>query len=192
MAFEIRSWARATMGPDSMTPDVLAHLDAEALNHAIAAAEGCQIAQWGALDVIVIRHPDGGRELPVEAHLSVEEGLIGDRWVRGKAKTGDQVSMMNLDVAGAIANGQHPALFGDNLFTRLDLSESQLPPGTKLRVGEAMVEVSAQPHMPCDHFRARFGAASFERTAKQPRLRVVYLTVLEGGAIALGDPIRRV
>ena len=100
--------------------------------------------------------------------------------------------MMNLDVAGAIANGQHPALFGDNLFTRLDLSESHLPPGTKLRVGEAILEISAKPHMPCARFRARFGAASFELTAKRPRLRGVYLTVIEGGAIALGDPIRRV
>jgi MOSC domain-containing protein YiiM len=179
------------MGSNSMTPDVLAHLEPEALNRAIAAAEACQIAQWGTLDIIVIRHPDGRRVLPVEAHLSVEEGLIGDRWVSGKAKPGDQVSMMNLDVAGAIANGQHPALFGDNLFTRLDLSESQLPPGTRLRVGEAMLEISARPHMPCDRFRARFGAASFERTAKQPRLRGVYLTVIEGGSIALGDPIRR-
>jgi MOSC domain-containing protein YiiM len=99
--------------------------------------------------------------------------------------------MMNLDVAAAIANGQSIALFGDNIFTRLNLNEDFLEVGAVLRIGSSLTEVSETPHVPCDRFRARFGVASFERTAKQHRLRGVYLTVLEGGTIALGDPIRR-
>jgi len=140
------------------------------------------------LDAVVLRAPDGARVQPSQATLTIEGGLVGDRWSHGKAKPGDQVSMMNTDLAHMIANGQSVVLFGDNLFSRLDLSLSALPVGTHIRIGEALLEVSAEPHVPCGQFRARFGVAAFTLAAKNPRVRGVYLTVLEGGDICVGDP----
>ena len=97
--------------------------------------------------------------------------------------------MMNVDVAHAMANDQSVVLFGDNLFTRLDLSEEALPVGAQLQVGTTILRVSETPHVPCGQFRARFGAAAFRRAAKQPRLRGIYLTVMQGGEIQIGDEI---
>jgi len=138
----------------------------------------------------VVRAPNGARIQPTKATLTVEGGLIGDRWSQGKAKPGDQVSMMNLDVAYTIANGQSVVLFGDNLFTRMDLSESALPVGRCLHIGGVVLEVSAKPHVPCGQFKGRFGQAAFTMAAKNQRIRGIYLTVLKGGEVQLGDPIR--
>jgi hypothetical protein len=142
------------------------------------------------LDALVLRAPNGARRQPPQASLTVAGGLIGDRWSLGKADPGDQVSMMNLDVAHLIANGQSVVLFGDNLFTRLDLSEAALPVGTVLQVGSARLQVSAKPHVPCGQFKARFGEAAFKMAAKNVRIRGIYLTVLASGSVALGDPIK--
>jgi len=191
MAGDSRAWARTVFAGDSIAGEEQKHLSAAQLELALEAAQVSFVSRWGLLEAVVVRCNDGSREQPIQCLLTVDGGLSGDRWSTGKAKPGDQISMMNLDVAATIANGQSIALFGDNLFTRLDLREENLPVGARLRVGEAILEISARPHMPCDRFRARFGAASFERTAKEPRLRGVYLTVIEGGSIALGDPIRR-
>jgi hypothetical protein len=37
-------------------------------------------------------------------------------------------------------------LFGDNLFVDLDISAANLPCGSRLRVGDAIVEVTPKPH----------------------------------------------
>ena len=141
------------------------------------------------VDALVLRAPSGARQQPPQASLTVAEGLIGDRWSLGKANPGDQVSMMNVDVAHLIANGQSVVLFGDNLFTRMDLSEAALPVGTVLQVGSARLQVSEKPHVPCGQFKARFGEAAFRCAANDHRIRGVYLTVVESGSAALGDPI---
>ena len=95
--------------------------------------------------------------------------------------------MMNVNIAHAIANGQSVALFGDNLFTDHDLSEMALPVGAKIQVGEVQLMVSAEPHVPCDRFKKRFGNAAFLYAAKHPRIRGIYLTVLRGGVIRKDD-----
>ena len=84
---------------------------------------------------------------------------------------------------------QSVVLFGDNLFTRLDLSESALPVGSRIRIGDAELVVSNTPHVPCGQFKGRFGAAAFSFAAKEPRIRGIYLTVFKEGEIRLGDPI---
>ena len=191
MAGDTRAWARVRYegGPCDGDPD--RHLTAEVLEQRLADASVSFVEHWGAVEALVIRPPAGGREQPLQASISVDGGLIGDRWVEGKAAPGDQVSVMNLDVAAVIANGQSIVLFGDNIFTRLDLRDSILRVGTRLRLGGALVEVSATPHPPCGQFRDRFGPAAFALAAKNPRVRGVYLTVLQGGDIAIGDPFVR-
>ncbi len=189
MALDTRAWARVAFEKGPIEGDSAAHLDRSQIQAGLEQAQDSFVQRWGLLEAIVVRSPDGRRIQPLSTEVSIEGGLAGDRWVTGKATPGNQLSMMNLDVAAVIAGGQSIALFGDNLFTRLDLRESMLPVGTKLRVGEAVMVVSDMPHVPCDRFLARFGEAAFKAAAQEPRLRGIYLTVLEGGTIALGDPV---
>ena len=186
-----RAWSQVSFGDADLVGDPTRYLDSEKLDRAFEDLEDSFAKDRGSIAAIVVRCPDGRREQPTTATLSQRDGLIGDRWSVGKARPGDQVSMMNVEVAARIANGQSIALFGDNLFTDLDIRTSALPEGAQLRIGGAVLQVSATPHVPCDRFRSRFGDAAFRRTARDIRLRGVYLTVVEGGTIAIGDPVSR-
>ncbi|MDP6935665.1 MAG: MOSC domain-containing protein, partial [Myxococcota bacterium] len=96
-------------------------------------------------------------------------------------------------VATVLANGQSLSLFGDNLFVDLDLSRRNVPVGTTLGVGTAVLRVSAKTHDPCRKFSARFGAAAFELTNSEQGLgaglRGVYLEVVRAGAASPGDVV---
>ena len=185
-----REWARRPLGDAALVGDPSRHLDKARLEEAFAGVEDTYVTNGAALESIVVRRVDGGRAQPSSASVTVEGGLDGDRWAIGKANPGDQLSMMNVEVAFRIANGQSVALFGDNLFTMLDVRESALPPGTRLRVGDAILRVSAEPHVPCDRFRSRFGHAAFVLAVASPRIRGVYLTVERKGVISLDDQIQ--
>jgi len=103
---------------------------------------------------------------------------------------------MRRDVAELIANGQPLTLFGDNLFVGLDLSTANLPAGTRLRVGDALVEMTRKPHDGCHKFKARFGedALRFVQASltRDQNLRGIYWRVLETGEAGVGDPIELV
>jgi len=76
----------------------------------------------GVVALIVCRRRDGVRETPVRVHLSREEGVPGDGWIRRPPRDpAAQLAVMRRDVAALIANGQPLTLFGDNLFVDLDL-----------------------------------------------------------------------
>lgn len=139
---------------------------------------------------IVVRHVDGTRSQPKAVNVTPDGGLTGDRWAVGKRKPIDQISMMNLNVAHRIANGQSVVFSGDNLFADLAMSTHRLPAGTYLKIGEALFEVSAEKHTPCHLFKARFGDAAFRQAAKVERIRGVYLTVRRPGEIRRGDGIQ--
>ena len=100
---------------------------------------------------------------------------------------------MRVDVARLMANGQPLSLFGDNLLVDLDLSVANLPTGSRLRLGEAILEVTPEPHTGCVKFKQRFGGDALRLTADRRfrplRLRGIYAKTVEPGGIALGDPI---
>jgi hypothetical protein len=100
-------------------------------------------ADQGRLALIVSRRPDGVRDTPAQVRLTADDGVPGDRWQRRLPKNPEaQITVMRRDVAELIANGQPLTLFGDNLFVDLDLAAANLPPGTELRVGTAVVAVT--------------------------------------------------
>ena len=104
-------------------------------------------ASSGRLALIVRRRADGVRETPSRVRLSLDEGVPGDGWSRRPPRDPEaQLAVMRRDVAELIANGQPLSLFGDNLFVDLDISTANLPSGTRLRVGAALVEGSGMPH----------------------------------------------
>jgi len=132
---------------------------------------------------------DRGRERPDRVRLEADAGIPGDAWGR---QQGRAITAMEFDVAELIANGQPLALFGDNFYLTLDLSTDNLPAGSRVRVGGAVLEVTAMPHNGCRKFRARFGADALQFVSKTElrhrNLRGIYMRTVEGGEIAPGDP----
>jgi hypothetical protein len=148
----------------------------------------------GKLELIVARGADGHRETPKRVVLSPEGGVPGDAWWRNcPERTEAQISLMRVDVARLCSNGQPLSLFGDNLLVDLDLSVENLPAGSRLLLGRAVLEVTPEPHTGCVKFRQRFGEDALRLTADRRfrplRLRGIYAKTVRGGEIALGDPI---
>lgn len=159
----------------------------------------------GTVEMIVRRPGVDAREVLAEGQLTSEDGLVGDGWLaRGSRSTPDgsadpdrQVTIMSSRYVDLIAGGDRSAwpLAGDQLYVDLDLSESNLPAGSRLAVGEALVEVTAPPHTGCAKFSARFGSEAL-RLANSPegrelRLRGLHVRVIVAGVVRTGDAIRR-
>lgn len=151
-------------------------------------------ADEGRLRLIVSRRADGTRALPTHALLTPEAGVPGDAWLRRPPFDPDaQLAVMRHDVAELVANGQPLALFGDNLFVDFDLSDANLPVGSRLHVGGALLEVTPKPHNGCTKFRARFGQDALVFVSAKPtrslNLRGVYWRVIAAGEVRVGDAV---
>jgi hypothetical protein len=187
---------RPAAPPREETPrgDPARHLGADALA-AGALALAAAPRDAGRLALIVRRLATGARETPADVGLCLEEGVPGDAWSRRPPKKPEaQLAVMRRDVAELLANGQPLTLFGDQLFVDLDVSAANLPPGTRLRVGAALVEMTSEPHDGCRKFRERFGADAFRfvqaKATRDRNFRGVYWRVVEPGRAAVGDPVR--
>jgi len=145
--------------------------------------------------VLVVRRVESGRrEFPERVSMTPESGIPGDAWGRQSEPAPEaQLAVMQRDVAQLIANGQPLALFGDNLVLDLDLSARNLPVGSRLWVGDALLEVTPMPHNGCHKFKARFGpdALRFVCMAelRHRNLRGIYLRVVEPGEVGVGDAV---
>ncbi|MEE2659200.1 MAG: MOSC domain-containing protein [Candidatus Latescibacterota bacterium] len=154
----------------------------------------------GVLELIARRPVIGDRELLQEAQLDVEQGLVGDNWKeRGSGTTKDgaahpdaQVTVMNCRASELVAQSRERwPLAGDQLYIDLDLSLDNLPAGTRLRIGSAILEVTALPHTGCKKFAERFGVDAVEwvssEKGKRLNLRGINARVVGGGTIRVGD-----
>ena len=133
------------------------------------------------------------------------EGLVGDNWkVRGSSRTLDgsshpdmQLNIMNARVIALVGQKKERwQLAGDQLFIDLDLSIDNVPPGTKLSLGSAVIEVTDQPHTGCKKFLARFGKDALQfissPVGKHLQLRGINAKVVQPGTIRLGDVVRKI
>jgi hypothetical protein len=158
----------------------------------------------GRVDLIVRRPAVDTREVLAEATLDRAQGLVGDTWpARPSNLTPDrsphpdlQLTLMNCRVAALVAGADgRRQLAGDQLYVDLDLSEANLPPGTRLAVGSAVIEISDKPHRGCRKFAARFGqeALAFVNSpvGRQLRLRGVNAKIVTPGTVHVGDTIRK-
>lgn len=161
-------------------------------------------ATEGTVELVVRRPAVGEREVLAEGVLDLDEGLVGDSWrVRGSSRTPDgaahpdtQVTLMNARAVAAVAGPRERwPLAGDQLYVDLDLGVDNLPPGSRVRVGSATLEITAEPHTGCAKFRERFGSEALRfvnGAAGRPlRLRGVNARVVEPGTVHPGDPIRK-
>jgi hypothetical protein len=158
----------------------------------------------GTVELIARRPAVDEREVLTEAVLDVVAGLAGDSWpARGSSRTADgsshpgmQVTLMNSRAALLIAHDpSRRVLAGDQLYVDLDLSTANLPPGTRLTLGSAVLEVSDQPHTGCAKFAARFGKDALRfvnsRVGRELRLRGMNARVVVSGTVCAGDTIRK-
>jgi hypothetical protein len=158
----------------------------------------------GEVRLIVRRPSENEREVLDRARLDTGDGLVGDDWrARGSGSRPDgsadpqaQLTLVNARVAAVIMGGiDRWAMAGDQVFVDLDLSEANLPAGTRLAVGEAQIELTAKVHKGCAKYAARFGQDAL-RFVSSPegralRLRGANARVIRGGTIRPGDHVLR-
>ena len=161
-------------------------------------------ADAGELKLIVTRPEVDERETPQQARLDVEQGLLGDNWLargsrhmpNGAADPEMQLNIMNSRVVDCVAGSEDRwPLAGDQLFLDMDLSGENLPPGTQIALGEAVVEVTAPPHTGCKKFAARFGVDAMvfvnSGRGKTQKFRGICAKVVKSGDIRVGDIARK-
>jgi MOSC domain-containing protein YiiM len=138
--------------------------------------------------------------------LSPEHGINGDRWVRdvshaskgGEPDPRSQVSLMNSRYLRTIAGEEESmCLAGDNLIVDLDLSEANLPAGSTLAIGDAVIiEITDLSHTGCGKFQNRYGkevrAFTNNDRGKSLHLRGRYARITTGGTIRVGDHLRKI
>lgn len=155
----------------------------------------------GRLELIVRRPTVDEREIVEDAWLDLDSGLVGDRWaMRDTAKTpaylAAQLTVINTRLLAAIEPDRSRwPIAGDQLYVDLDLCEEHLPVRSRLAIGSATIEVSAEPHTGCAKFSARFGSEAL-RWINSPlgrahRLRGLNARVVEAGTVRRGDAVRR-
>lgn len=159
----------------------------------------------GVLEMIVRRPAVNEREVLEQGELSLTDGLVGDNWKErrsgrsadGSAHPEMQINIMSARAAALVAQQKERwRLAGDQLFVDLDLSGDNLPPGTRLAIGSALIEVTAIPHTGCSKFVERFGLDAMQfvnsTVGKQLHLRGINAKVVQPGVIRVGDVVKKV
>ncbi len=156
----------------------------------------------GVVQKIVCRPAVGERQELNVAQLDVQAGLMGDNWVKrayGKIQPNPdmQLNLMNARAIALIAHSPDRwQLAGDQFYVDLDLSPANLPPGTQLLIGDAIIEVTAEPHLGCKKFMERFGraAAKFVNSdiGKSLNLRGINARIIHSGTVAQGAIVKKV
>ncbi len=158
----------------------------------------------GAVRLVVRRPGKGQRETLAVAEFDTERGLVGDDWIRrpsrrtGKPSLYAQVTVMDSRVAELISGDPEPSSWarcGDQLYLDLDISEANMPAGTRIGIGEVVLEIQSQPHTGCSQFREWWGdeALRFISTERglARRMRGANTTVLRSGTVRPGDIARK-
>jgi len=159
----------------------------------------------GVIELIVRRPEVDQREVLDEAELDTTLGLIGDNWkVRGSKRTPDgsshpemQINIMNSRVTALVAQERERwPLAGDQLYIDMDLSKENLPAGSRIAVGSAVLEVSPLPHTGCKKFVARFGVEAMEfvnsELGKLLCLRGINAKIIQGGTVRVGETAKKI
>jgi hypothetical protein len=179
------------------------HLTMEELEAALDHLRGAPKDE-GVVKLIVRRPQVDEREVIDVAELDPIGGLIGDSWIRrGSRRTLDgsphpdmQINIMNARVTALVAQElERWPLAGDQLYIDMDLSKENLPAGSRIAIGSAVLEVSPLPHTGCHKFVARFGLEAMQfvnsTVGKELCLRGINAKVVQGGVVKLGNKAKK-
>lgn len=158
----------------------------------------------GTVELIVCRPAKNERRELEEGTLDLALGLVGDNWAareqakrKGAPITSEcQLNLMNARAIAAIARDRARwSMAGDQFYVDFDLSYANVPPGTQLALGEAIIEVTAEPHLGCAKFRDRFGSAAVafvnSPEGKELNARGINARVVKAGKVKRGASIRK-
>jgi MOSC domain-containing protein YiiM len=159
----------------------------------------------GVLEAIVVRPEHGKRQDVQSCDISLEGGVHGDHWAKGcwmstedgKPHPDVQICIMNARCIALVAHERERwPLAGDNLLIDLDLRPDNLPPGQRLAIGSAIIEITSVSHNGCENFVERYGRAAVvfvnAPKGKALRLRGIYARVVQDGRISVGDRVVKV
>lgn len=160
-------------------------------------------ADGGRVELITRRPEVDAREVLPEAMLDPDVGLVGDNWAtKPSLATGApnplaQLTLMNSRSAALVAGEpERWPLAGDQFYVDLDLSYRNLPPGARLKLGEAVIEVTEEPHRGCGKFAARFGVDALKlvnsAVGRELNLRGINARVIARGVVRRGDLVVKV
>ena len=154
------------------------------------------------IEMIVRRPAEGEREVVEQARVTTDGGLDGDNWSERVDENGDpyfpaQLTLMNARVTDAVAGARDRwPLAGDQVYVDMDISHENLPAGSRIKLGDAVVEISDVPHTGCAKFSGRFGAEALRfanvGVGRENRFRGVNAFVVEGGTFSIGDKITKI
>ena len=159
----------------------------------------------GAVIEQLVARPDfAERAFPDALELTVAGGIKGERWSHspwlklpdGSPDPRIQVSIFSkrvMDLCWRDREGQvHP---GDPFVVDMNLSFENLPVGTQLQVGEAVVEVSDKFNTACVKWQKRYGDESLRwinMAENRPhRLRGVLCKIVQDGVVRVGDRLAK-
>lgn len=153
------------------------------------------------ISCLCLRPERGMRAFPDSLTLSVTQGVIGDRWLTtawltlpdGSPDPRIQVSILPQRVLDLVWTDRestpHP---GDQIVADLDMSEENLPIGTLIRAGSAVLRVSDEPNYGCVKWKVRYGADALSFVESHPalRLRGVLCSIEQDGIVTLQDRLQ--
>jgi hypothetical protein len=158
----------------------------------------------GVARLLCSRPRPNARSFPQTLRFSSATGVAGDfehrrPWLKladGSPDPRNQVSIMNWQVLELVWRDRdtvpHP---GDNIAVDMNLTEANLPVGTLLQAGTAILRVSDEPNDGCVKWKVRCGRAAYDWVTHPDhlplRLRGLYCAVAQDGEMRLGDALRR-
>ena len=150
----------------------------------------------GGVEMIVARPAVNERLVLEVGELDEAAGLVGDCWCRNDKNPETQLTLMNSRLIALVAGERDRwPLAGDQIVVDFDLGSDNLPTGTRIEVGTAIVEVTAEPHLGCRKFASRYGKPAMlfvnSDEGKRLRLRGVNVKIVRSGSVRVGDQVRK-
>ncbi len=156
----------------------------------------------GEIRLLCVRPRPNQRTFPDSLTLPRATGVVDDfeasrPWLTlpdGSPDPRNQVSLMSARVLDLVWRSRDPRHHpGDNIAVDLDLSHANLPTGTLLKVGTAILCVSDEPNDGCVKWKVRCGKDAYAWVREMPhvpyRLRGLYCSVKQDGVVTLNDRI---
>jgi hypothetical protein len=158
----------------------------------------------GVVRLLCVRPKPNARTFPETIRMTRAHGVTGDfeasqPWLTlpdGSPDPRNQVSIMPWQVLDLVWRDRervpHP---GDNIAVDMNLTEANLPVGTLLQAGTAILRVSDEPNDGCVKWKVRKGRAAYDWITHPDhlplRLRGLYCSVQKDGEMRLGDTLHR-